>query len=263
MGIQDVSMRLGTMGFSYKDWVGPFYPAGTAARSYLAEYARVFDTVELDTTFYASPPPSSVAHWGAVTPPGFLFTAKAPRSITHGEGLAGAGDALNAFLRAMAPLEEKLGPLLIQLPPQYHADRLDDLKRFLPLLPAEFRFAIEFRHRSWLDEEVFDLLRRQNIALVSDDLFYMPRRLNVTADWIYIRWLGRRADVTKFDRVTVDRSGELEWWATALDGLPPEVGAAYGYFNNHFAGHSPASVNHFRRLLGLPAGEPQQLSLFD
>lgn len=264
MGSSATEIRLGTQGFSYRDWVGPFYPPGTPSRDYLARYAQVFDTVELDTTFYAMPPPATVRHWATATPPGFVFAAKLPQGITHEKGLVGAEAELDAFLRAMAPLGEKLGPLLIQLPPSYSAERLEDVRRFLGLLPQDFRFAVEFRHRSWLEDAVFGLLREHNVALAALDLYYMPKRVHVTADWAYIRWLGRRVDVQKFDKAILDRQADLERWATAVREM--SVPVVYGYFNNHYAGHSPSSANQFKRLLSLEVAEPAQAgvpTLFD
>ncbi|MDH7568157.1 MAG: DUF72 domain-containing protein [Armatimonadota bacterium] len=254
-------LRLGTMGFSYKEWAGPFYPAGTSPRGYLAAYARHFNTVELDTTFYASPRPSTVRGWYTSTPPYFLFAAKLPHSITHEKGLVGAAEDLSDFVRTMSLLAEKLGPLLIQLPPSYTVARLEEVRRFLGELPAEFQFAIEFRHRSWYVKTVFDLLREKNVALVAVDYPRLPRRLELTARWTYLRWVGRRSDVQTFDRLVLDRTADLQHWAGLLLQRLEEATTVYGYFNNHYAGHAPASVRQFQRLLGLddavsvPVGE--------
>ena len=247
-------LRIGTMGWSYPDWVGPFYPEGSRTADFLREYARVFDCVELDTTFYGIPRPATVRTWNANTPPNFRFAAKLPKEITHEKYLRDSAGPLHRFLEGMAPLGEKLGPILIQLPPDFHAteDDREALDAFLRLLPAEYQFAAEFRHRSWLTDDTLDRLRQHGVAWTMIDMYYMPRRLDVTSDFTYVRLLGDRRKIQTVDRVVVDRTPELQGRADVFGRISSEVRQTWVFVNNHYAGHSPATVRQLRRMLGLP-----------
>ncbi len=248
------TLRLGTQGWSYADWVGNFYPADSKASDYLRRYSSVFDTVEIDSTFYGSPRPSVVRGWAESTPPHFQFAAKLPQRITHELGLRDADAELAQFLVAMDGLQEKLGPLLIQMPPQFHrdAETWTALRAFVAGLPRGYQWAIEFRHRSWLAPDVVDLLRQAEVAWTCIDLVYMPRQIECTAGFAYVRWLGDRREIERYDRLQIDREQETNEWADALVGISRQVARIYGYYNNHYAGHSPASVNWLRARLGLP-----------
>lgn len=248
---------LGTQGFSFDDWVGPFYPPGTRQRTYLEEYARHFPSVEIDSTFYATPRRSVVVGWRRRTPAGFVFAAKFPRLITHEKKLDRAlGDAEH-FVGTMQALQEKLGVLTLQFAYDFTPDYFDRLERFLEGLPEGPRYAVEVRNRDWLTTDFGEMLSQNNVALVLQDLHYMPRLDWTTADFVVIRWLGRRDDIERFDRVQIDRSEVLEGWAERAQRFIDEGLDLYGYFNNHFAGHSPASVRQFAEMLGVelsPAG---------
>ncbi len=253
-------LRLGTQGWNYPDWVGSFYPLGTRAQEFLALYASVFDTVEIDSTFYGAPRPTTVQAWAESTPPGFQFAAKLPQRITHELALRDAQAELAAFLSVMDRLGDRLGPLLIQLPPQLHRDEQtwQDLRAFLAELPSGYQWAVEFRHRSWLADEVLELLHERGVAFTAIDLVSMPRRVEATAPFAYVRWLGDRRRIERYDRIQLDRDQETAEWAAALHNLAHQVGRIYGYYNNHYAGHSPASVNQLRQRLDLaPLPLPQ------
>jgi uncharacterized protein YecE (DUF72 family) len=256
--------RIGTQGWSYKDWVGTFYPEGTQAGQYLETYAAHFDTVELDTTFYRTPSLSMVHGWDQKTPDGFIFASKLPREITHDRALFDVDAVLTGHVAVMECLGPKLGPMLAQLPPQFHRgpDEWATLKRFVTLLPPEFQFAIEFRHRSWLQEDTYDLLRENGVAWCSVDLFYMPKVHEVTAPFTYVRWLGERSKIEQVDRVQIDRRRELIDWSRILkERVSPKVTRVYAYVNNHYSGHSPANVRQLEILLkGTSVGEPRQVS---
>ena len=257
---------LGTQGWSYRDWVGPFYPPGTTSREYLSRYARIFDAVELDTTFYGIPGRDRVEAWRSSTPDGFQFSAKVPRSITHDARLVNAQSEMVEFLRTMEELGEKLGPVLVQLPPDFTAQERPALTAFLGALPAGFAYAVEFRHRSWLTDETYDLLREREIAWTMIDLSYMPRHVEVTADFTYVRWLGNRRAIERVHEVQIDRRAELDAWAERLEEVAKRVQRIYGFVNNHYSGHSPADVLYLQRRLGIqqrepPEDRPQQGSL--
>jgi uncharacterized protein YecE (DUF72 family) len=251
-GSVGVEIFLGTQGWSYKDWVGTLYPPQTPARSYLMHYAQHFNAVELDTTFYGTPLPSRIALWDQSTPEGFVFTAKTPRTITHDRRLIDAGADFREFIGIMRGLGPKLGPILIQLPPDFTSDERAALEPFIAALPDDMSFAVEFRHRSWLTEETYDLLRRYRVAWTLIDLVYMPRQVEITSDFTYVRWLGDRRKIQRVHATQLDRRAELDAWADRLDDISSRIERMYGFVNNHYSGHSPADVRYLRRKLGMP-----------
>lgn len=247
------AIHLGTQGWSYPDWIGVFYPPGSRQEHYLPFYAQVFDTVELDTTFYHPPKPSIVRSWAKHTPEAFRFAAKVPQRITHEARLAKMGEDLAAFAAALAPLGPRLGPLLVQLPAEFvrEAGTFGLLDRFLTATPRDVRLAVEFRDASWHHPQAYDLLRRHRAAMAWTEWRDLPRVTEVTADFLYLRWLGDRREIQSYDRVVVDRARSFDQWEKDLRRVLPEVREVYGYFNNHWAGHSPASANEMKRRLGL------------
>jgi len=254
-------IRLGTQGWSYTDWVGTFYPPASRQEDYLPFYGQVFDTVELDTTFYHPPKPSVVRSWARHTPADFRFAAKVPQRITHEAKLTKISEHMNEFVRALDPLGEKRGPLLVQMPAEFQRDPGTEgvLDRFLAACPAEAMIAVEFRHASWHHESVYDLLRRRRAAIVWTEWRDLPRVAAVTADFLYLRWLGTRADIERYTHVQIERGASFDAWERDLRHVLPEVREVYGYFNNHWAGHSPASTNELKQRLGLLPVEPKSL----
>lgn len=250
---------LGAQGFAYKDWVGVFYPETLAPSEYLSFYARVFHTLELDTTFYGPPKPATVGAWFASTPADFIFSAKLPRTITHEKRLVNAERDLVDFLTTMSLLDHKLGPILIQLPPSFSRAEARSLSAFASLLPDEFRYAVELRHRSWLVPETERMLRDHGLAWATIDLPYMPRQARLTADFAYVRWLGNRADVKRLNKVIIDRSEDVAYWAETLDRISRKLTRVYGYVNNHYAGHSPVTANQLKTALGMTSIDPSEL----
>ncbi|MFI5370420.1 MAG: DUF72 domain-containing protein [Candidatus Eisenbacteria bacterium] len=250
---------LGTQGFSYPDWIGSFYPPGSRQEDYLPFYAQVFDTVELDTTFYHPPRASVVRSWARHTPETFRFAAKVPQRITHDARLSQMGEHLDEFFKALEPLGPRLGPLLVQMPAEFlrDPDTVGLLDRFLSVTPAGARLAVEFRHASWHTEATVELLRRHGAALAWTEWRELPRFVHVTADFLYLRLLGDRREILRYDRVQIDRAASFETWHAAITRALPEVREVYGYFNNHWAGHSPASANEMKRRLGLTPVEPR------
>ena len=258
-------IRLGTQGWNYDAWVGPMYPSGTRPPDFLGVYARAFDTVEVDSTFYAIPAAKTVRAWGERVGPDFTFALKLPQEITHERRLRDAGDATALFFERARELGPKLGPVLVQLGPDFSPDELPALAEFLPTLPRDVRVAVEFRQRAWLRERTLALLAEHNVALALSDGRWLPRRAMLalaarpTADFAYIRWMGPNRDLTDYSRVQIDRTAELEAWSHAIVGLAERVRAVSGYVNNHFAGHSPASVRELQRLLGMRPVPPETL----
>jgi uncharacterized protein YecE (DUF72 family) len=221
----------------------------------------VFDTVELDTTFYHPARPAVVRSWERNSPPGFRFAAKVPESISHTARLSKVGEQMEEFARALEPLGEKLGPLLVQMPAEFTRDPGSQglLDRFLAGVPGSVRIAVEFRDRSWHAREVWDLLRARRAALAWTDWRDLPRVSEVTTDFLYLRWLGDRREIASYDRIRVDRTDSFDAWERDLRRVLPDVREVFGYFNNHWAGHSPASANEMKRRLGLLPLEPKTL----
>ncbi len=263
----DIEWRLGTMGYGYKDWQnGVFYPAGLPARAMLAHYSQIFDAVELDTTFYGVPRVNQVRRWAQLTPDDFVFCPKTPRAVTHEGRLAEAGRLMRAFVDAVRHFGDRLGPILIQFPPEYSRAEIGPLARFLAGLPAEVRFAVEFRHRSWHASLTGELLQAYRVAWVSADYHYLPRRVYKTTDFLYLRWIGRHGSFSPKTYERLDRSEELAAWWADIRSRWEGIRAIYGFFNNDYAGFSPATCNRFKALVGLPvasAQTPQQGRLFD
>jgi uncharacterized protein YecE (DUF72 family) len=259
------NIRLGAQGWNYDAWVGPFYPTGTRSAAYLSTYGRAFDTVEVDSTFYAVPPAKTVKGWGERVPSGFRFALKLPQEITHENRLRNSADVLALFTDRARLLGDKLGPILIQLGPDFAPVELPALAGFLPTLPRDLNFAIEFRQRGWIHDGIIALLAEHRVALTLTDARWIPRKTMLalaerpTADFAYVRWMGPNRDIVDYSRIQIDRSRELEAWALVLPALARRVQTVYGYVNNHFAGHSPASLRELQGLLHLPTVAPDDL----
>lgn len=258
-------IRIGTQGWNYDAWVGPFYPSGTRAAEFLTIYSRAFETVEVDSTFYAIPPSKTVRQWADRVPERFTFSLKLPQEITHERRLRDAAEPLERFLDRARELGKKLGPVLVQLGPDFGPTELPALAQFLPQLPRDVRFAIEFRQRGWIHDGVLALLAEHHVALALSDGRWIPRKQMMqlatrpTADFVYVRWMGPDRTIVDYSRIQVDRSRELEGWAGVLWSLTERDLDVYGYVNNHFAGHSPQSARDLQRFLRQTPVEPEQL----
>ncbi len=256
------NLRLGTSSWSSQDWVGVFYPPGATSAEFISEYAKHFDTVEVDSTFYRTPPAAVVKNWCARTPPGFVFAAKFPQVITHEKVLVDCAPELSDFLKTMDLLGEKRGPLLLQFPyfnkqvfPQAQ-DFLARLSKFLDQLPRGLAYAIELRNKYWINDRLLDLLRPRNISLALIDHPWMTpvdrlvaKQDVVTADFAYLRWLGDRkgieASTQHWDKVIIDRRQEMETWILIVRKLLKRGIRILGFFNNHYAGFAPGSIKLF------------------
>lgn len=264
--------HLGTQSWtSLPGWLGTFYPPDLRQADALPFYARVFGSVEVNATFHAIPSGSTVQGWYQKTPEDFVFALKTPRAITHEArlDLDECGPLVDQFLEVARLLEDKVGPILVQLPPSF--DRSDRnrllLATYLDRLPLQSRrFAVELRHPSWVDESVGAALRERNVAWVAADGGRNSREVMHTADFLYAR-LGRSGyEFPDFSRVRLDRDEDLDWWASTLKRLPESTETAYVYVCDEFAGHAPASVQALAARLGLSTVEPRsqwpQPSLF-
>jgi uncharacterized protein YecE (DUF72 family) len=177
---------VGTSGYSYKEWKGKFYPEDLPAKEMLPFYAARLGTVEINNTFYRMPSEKMIADWAAEVPEGFTFALKAPQRITHQKRLKDVGDVVLAFVRIAAGLGDKMGPLLFQLPPFMKKDvpRVED---FLATLPSGLRVALEFRHTSWFDDQVYETLKTHRAALCTAEGEGLSSPLVATTDWGYLR----------------------------------------------------------------------------
>ena len=266
---------IGTQGWNYAPWVGPFYPPGTRPSEFLPAYARAFRAVEVDSTFYAIPDAKTVRAWAERTPPDFTFALKMPKEVTHERRLRDAGDLVREFLDRARELGPKLGPILLQMGPDFAPDELPAVEAFAAALPRDLRFALELRQRRWTRSDVLphllEVLARHRIALALSDGRWIPRETmlelaeHATADFLYVRWMGPDREITDYSRVQFDRSEEIRAWAEVLKHVA-NTREIYGFFNNHFAGHSPASARELQGLLGQqpvdPKSLPGQKSLF-
>lgn len=218
--------RVGTSGWSYANWQGPFYPPGLKRTDWLAYYAGRLRTVEINTSFYHLPRTEMLSGWANRTPPGFLFAVKALRAITHFRRLKDCAEPLGVFLDRLRALRGKCGPVLFQLPPRWHADP-ERLSEFLALLPEDQRFAMEFRDPGWHCSAVYDRLRERNVAFCPFELAELTAPRVVTADFTYVRLHGRRA---RYRGAYSD--AELADWAGWLAESLADGRDAYVYFDN-------------------------------
>jgi uncharacterized protein YecE (DUF72 family) len=259
-------IRIGTQAWNFDQWVGPFYPEGTRPADFLSVYARGFNTVEVDSTFYATPAAKTVRGWYQRTPDDFVFALKMPQEITHERRLRDVGDAAKEFFDRIRELEHKLGAVLIQLGPDFVPSELPAIAQFLPSLPRDIRFAVEFRHRGWIHDGVLALLAEHGVALALDDAKWSQRKqllqlaTRPTADFLYLRWLGPDRNLIDYTRIQIDRTRELEAWADVIRSFAASGRDVFGYTGNQFAGHSPATARDLQRLLGLSSVEPEQLT---
>ncbi len=258
--------RLGTIGFGYSDWKGAFYPDDVKPSDYLSFYAKHFDTLELDTTFHATPTPDRVKRWADAVPEEFRFCVKTPKDVTHGKPpLSQRLGAMLEFLEAVRGFGGKLGVVLLQFPPSFDTGDGRDLAKFLSDLPTDFRYALELRHASWNTDATAALLRDHRCCRVAGDYFEDPWDVPATTDFYYVRWIGEHGRFPTLDREQVDVTERLEWWKQRLDETAKTVDTVWGMVNNDYSGFAVATANRMKRLVGLAVKEledPRQGELF-
>lgn len=248
-----VEYRIGCSGWSYQGWVGTFYPPGTVKNNFLTLYSKIFDTVEIDSTFYNVPSKAVIHKWYTSTPDDFLFCPKLPRQITHDNRLANVDLLLEMFMDRIRILGQKLGRILIQLPPSFsYENGFDSLREFIKLLPEDFYFAIEFRHNSWFRENIFSLLESKQMTLTWAETTYTKTPENLTTKDLYLRLVGDRSIREEdFGHLQKDRDSTISMWAKRIENRIDDIERVYVYSNNHFQGFAPGTANIFRRKLGL------------
>ncbi|VVB84209.1 Uncharacterised protein [uncultured archaeon] len=243
-------VHIGTMGWSYKFWIGDFYPEGSGTDNLLGEYAKNFDTVEIDNTFYRIPSKDTVMKWKDETPDDFIFSAKFPRKITHIKKLQDCEDDVKVFIEHMSLMGDKLGPMLLQLPPDFKPENFGILKDFLAGLPEGYRFAVEVKNKKWLEEGFYNMLRDEGVALALIDHPWMPEMNTVTSDFVYIRWEGDRRKVNGLlGKVERERGEEIKGWAGKIKGFLAEGVEVFGYFSKYYSGYPPGDVRMMKGVL--------------
>jgi uncharacterized protein YecE (DUF72 family) len=256
---------LGTIGYSYRDWIGSFYPSGTTQRGFLSYFSKIFNTVELNTTFYAIPRSTTFQSWVETTPNEFRFCVKTPRRITHELGLKDAQASMDEFIDSLQPLHEKLGPILIQLPPKYSQDNFSILEEFLKSLPHSYLYAIEFRNKSWYNQRTSSLLGKYQVCWVSTDYPNLPNEITLTSNFIYIRWIGINGMFHHHSYERVNKNDEFRWWLENIQTYSNQISTLYGFFNNDYAGFAPGTCTRFKQFSGIQdeiENQPYQSRLF-
>jgi uncharacterized protein YecE (DUF72 family) len=274
------NLHVGTSSWSTTDWYGVFYPPAIQPNEFITFYAQHFDTVEIDSTFYHPPSREAVDSWARRTPDEFKFAAKVPQLITHEKYLVDCQTEVTNFLKTMSRLGEKLGPLLFQFPyvakqkagEEYKTgnDFRQRLKMFLPTLPTpDFRFALEIRNAHWVNPALLEILKQHDVALTLSCYYTMPSITQlmkefdvVTSDFSYIRFLGNHRQMDslidklmkegnkekQWNELVVDRTNELDRWISAIRELVERNIDVFVYFNNHYAGFAPGSIEKFKEL---------------
>jgi uncharacterized protein YecE (DUF72 family) len=265
-------IRIGAQGWNYDAWLGGFYPSGTRATDFLSVYARAFDTVEVDSTFYAIPPERTIEGWVKRTPDNFLFTLKLPQSITHERRLRASEEETALFIARARGLGPKLGPILMQMGPDFGIEEYPALVAYLATWPRDVPVAIEFRRRAWINKDVHAMLVEHGVSLALSEGPWIPRETLLalaekpTAPFHYIRWMGPDRAIADHSHVQVDRSREIEEWARVMMRVAEAGRAVYAYSSNYYAGHAPQTARDAQAAVGQPIVDPDtlgtQMSLF-
>ncbi len=252
----DEAVRIGTSGWTYKHWRGVFYPEGLPQARWLEHYARYFDTVEINFSFYRLPTFQAFQRWYQRTPPRFCFAVKASRYITHVKRLKDPQESMDRFFERVRGLGHKAGPILWQLPPGLHRDD-ERLEAFAMALPRAYRHAFEFRHSSWFHESVYRIMEQYGLALVIADHVAspLPRLRRLTANWTYLRfhWGEESGSYSE---------AQLQSWAGEIRRFREQGADVFAYFNNDPYGYAVRNALRLKEILGSsmwpyePAGAP-------
>lgn len=242
-------LHLGTIGWSYDFWKGPFYPAKTASKNFLTYYSSQFNTVEVDSTFYRIPSGKTVVNWRLQVPDGFMFALKFPQVITHIKSLRDCERDTAVFLSRAKLLGDRLGPMLLQFPPNFTASRMPDIADYLKKLPKEHRYVVEVRNKSWQTKEFTSLLQESGVALAGTEKLGTQIG-EATADFLYLRWEGDRKAVNGLQgKIEVDRKDDLQTWAEKLKPYLDRGMEVFGYCGKYYSGLPPSDVQTLRSLI--------------
>ena len=250
-----VKITIGTAGFSYKDWVGPFYPKKLEKSQHLEFFSNYFPIVEINSTFYNLPSEDMVINWNNRVPEGFRFIVKLWQKITHELNSSEMEFRVFEFFRRMSPLKEKIVGFLLQFPPwfKYSEKHLNQLSKLIKIVPSEYKYIIELRDNSWFNSEIlFKFIDGKNIILGTT---YMPGIIpyyKLNQDFYYIRLIGDR-ELTVFNRIQRDQKKSLNNLYKNVQTLinTPNIYEIFIIVNNHFQGFAPESVNNLKKKFGL------------
>jgi uncharacterized protein YecE (DUF72 family) len=253
-----MELRIGCSSWTSESWAGRVYPRALPGGDRLSVYAKLFDTVEVDSSYYRSPPMPMVVGWRRKTPAGFLFTLKFPRDLLDPKVPVDT-EKVAMFIDAARRLDEKLGPVLLQFPPWVRPGRAQAfLTQLLDSLDPGLRYSVELRDAGWFTGETREWLLRtlteRRIALAWSYLTYVDVPPERTSDFVYLRFIGDHDTIPAetHGEVRIDRSSVTALWAGRLRDIRDTAQMAFVFFNNHYAGFAPASVNEFRVAMGLP-----------
>jgi uncharacterized protein YecE (DUF72 family) len=241
MPSQHHRVRVGTSGWQYKDWRGVLYPKGLAQARWLERYAEIFETVELNNSFYGLPSADQFARWKEALPPGFIVAVKLSRYLTHVRRLHDPAGPVHLFVERASHLGDHLGPVVMQLPPTLPKDAVN-LERTLESFPRQVRVAVEFRHASWFSEDIRVILQNNNAALVwADRSGRLQNPEWRTADWLYLRMHGGSGSAGTYGDRALDKYART---------LARVEGDGYVYFNNDMTGNAVRNALTLARRLG-------------
>lgn len=238
------NIHIGTSGWNYKHWKGPFYPGDVAQKKWLPFYAERFQTVELNNSFYQLPAEKTFEAWREIVPGNFLFAVKASRYITHMKRLKEPKEAFTNFLKRAGVLQDKLGPILFQLPPRWNFNQ-ERLTSFLQLLPEDFKYTFEFRDPSWFKPETYEALQAHNAAFCIYEIAGRLSPKELTADFVYIRLHGPLAEAYRGQYPTETLSG----WAGALSAWAKQGREIYCYFDNDENGYAAQDAQRLQEMV--------------
>jgi uncharacterized protein YecE (DUF72 family) len=235
-------VRIGCSGWQYRHWRGNFYPADLPAARWLEHYAREFDTVEINNTFYRLPEAETFAAWRRRAPAAFIYAVKASRFLTHMKKLKDPEEPLDRLFTRAARLGRAFGPVLYQLPPHWSVN-VERLERFLAALPPRRRHAIEFREPSWYRDDVFALLEKRGVALCVHDMPGSASGRIAVGPFVYARFHGTSKYSGSYNDMTIDA------WAEWMAGRAKAGAPIFAYFNNDIGGHAPRDAVRLRNAL--------------
>lgn len=236
-------IHIGTSGWHYGHWEGPFYPDKTPSEKYLGYYSKSFKTVEINSSFYRMPDKETIREWRDTVPEGFRFSVKASRYITHMKKLKDPEAAVSYLISTVSLLRNKLGPILFQLPPKWHANP-ERLESFIKSLPRDYDYAFEFRDTSWFDDRIYEILEKHNTAFCIYEIGGVKSPRIVTADIVYLRLHGPdgpyRGQYTT--HVLTEWAGRISKWRN-------EGKEIYCYFDNDEAGYAPQDAMKLQEMV--------------
>jgi uncharacterized protein YecE (DUF72 family) len=243
--------RVGCCGWDYKGWIGKFYPEKAKAADLLRIYSEIFQTVEVDSTFYGIPRKSTIDYWYNSTPEEFSFSLKVPRAITHKNQLKDSKALMDEFLSRALELEDKLGVILLQLPPYFERNNgLDSLNTFLDGTPDGIKLAVEFRNNSWYTNDVYNSLQNHKVCLVWSSIPNLNSKDSVTSNFLYLRLVGDRSiPESEFGTVKREMTSDMDKWLKSIKDKNSKEN--YIFANNHYEGFSPHTVREITNKMGL------------